>query len=280
MTELVTWNIQAGLGVDGQTDLARIASVIKALADADVICLQEVCRHLPGSGDQVAELQQHFPGYGAFFGAAIDRLADGAASAPRMQFGNLVLSRLPVLQCFRHALPQPADATVQHMPRQATEVVVATPAGALRVVTTHLEFHSVTQRVAQTRRLLALEEEVRDAELHPARAPRDGPYAAVPRPARTLLCGDFNFETDSEEYRVLTGPGGLHDAWPALRGDSAHAPTCGIHDHVQWPAGAHCRDFFFCSETLLARVRAIEVDEQTTASDHQPVMLRLDETTH
>ena len=42
MTAIVSWNIQAGRGVDGRVDLVRIARTVRALADADVICLQEV----------------------------------------------------------------------------------------------------------------------------------------------------------------------------------------------------------------------------------------------
>jgi endonuclease/exonuclease/phosphatase family metal-dependent hydrolase len=80
------------------------------------------------------------------FGAAIDRGGDGAR---RARFGNLILSRLPVLQIFTHPLPQPAVPGVKHMPRQATEIVAETAAGPLRVVTTHFEYHSEVQRIAQ-----------------------------------------------------------------------------------------------------------------------------------
>ena len=36
----------------------------------------------------------------------------------------------------------------------------------------------------------------------------------------------------------------------------------------------HC-DFIFVSEELKARVRTLEVDQQTQASDHQPLVLEL-----
>ena len=42
--KLVTWNIQWGLGCDGNVDLARIVSTAKALCDADVFCFQEISR--------------------------------------------------------------------------------------------------------------------------------------------------------------------------------------------------------------------------------------------
>lgn len=280
----LTWNIQAGLGVDGRVDLDRTAGVIRAMGDADVICLQEVAVHLPDgrggrSADQVRELAARFPGFSATYGAAIDRLGDGAA---RVRFGNLVLSRLPVIQAFRHPLPQPADAAVKHMPRQATEVVLDTGRAPLRVLTTHLEYHSRTQRLAQARRLLELETEIRDCERAPGPAPAEGPYAPVPRPHRTVLCGDFNFGVADPEYPLLTrgctrGDGvGFVDAWPLAHPGAEHAPTCGIHDRVQWPQGPHCRDFFFCTAQLATRITDLVVDRATDASDHQPLTLQLD----
>jgi sn-glycerol 3-phosphate transport system permease protein len=56
MTVVLTWNIQAGLGCDGVTDLGRIADTIRA-RDPDIICLQEVAQNVPdlGSGDDQVE---------------------------------------------------------------------------------------------------------------------------------------------------------------------------------------------------------------------------------
>jgi endonuclease/exonuclease/phosphatase family metal-dependent hydrolase len=134
VTVILTWNIQAGLGCDGVTDLGRIAGTIRA-RDPDIVCLQEVARNVPEMAkgeDQVERLARLFPGYHAVFGAAIDR----AGAEQRLRFGNLILSRLPVLQAFTHLLPQPAAPGIKHMPRQATEIVAETPSGPMRVVTT------------------------------------------------------------------------------------------------------------------------------------------------
>ena len=122
MTTVVSWNIQAGLGVDGRVDLDRIARVIAALADADVICLQEVeCPGDLASGvDQFAAIADLFSRHAAIEGLCVQR----AAGREEYRFGNMVLSRLPVLSVFRHHLPWPAAPGVKHMPRQATEVTV------------------------------------------------------------------------------------------------------------------------------------------------------------
>jgi endonuclease/exonuclease/phosphatase family metal-dependent hydrolase len=115
---LITWNIQSCRGCDGVVDPARIARVCRDMADADVLCFQEVARNFPelaGSRgeDQFALLAAQLHGYHMVEGIAVDtRAADGS----RRQFGNALFSRLPVLQAFRHLLPFPADADVPGMP--------------------------------------------------------------------------------------------------------------------------------------------------------------------
>lgn len=282
MTEILTWNIQCGLGVDGRVDLDRIAGIVRSMGDADVICLQEVCRHMPeldgGAGaDQVASLAELFPDHEPWFGAGLDRLAKDGQK--RGNFGNMILSRLPVLSVFLHPLPQPAAGGVKHMPRQATEVNVATPARPLRVVTTHLEYHAVSHRLAQIERLRALHFEAAANEKHPP-TQASGPYEPLERPGEMVLCGDFNFDPEGVEYTELLLPfendvPALSDGWRDIHGERPHAPTCGIHDHKQWPEGEHCRDFFFLTPKVRARATSIRVNVETGASDHQPLLLVL-----
>jgi endonuclease/exonuclease/phosphatase family metal-dependent hydrolase len=50
----------------------------------------------------------------------------------------------------------------------------------------------------------------------------------------------------------------------------------GVHDRAQWPQGAQSFDHVLVSEDLAPRVRHLEVDGESRASDHQPVLLRLD----
>src|SRR5512146_1465785 len=200
MTAIVSWNIQCGSGCDGVVELERIARVVKAMGEADVVCMQEVARNDPviaGGVDQAAELAVLFPGYQAVFGPGLDR--------PPRQFGNLLLSRLPVLQVYLHLLPHPAEGGIKHMQRQAIEAVVATPTGPLRVVTTHLEYYSAAHRAAQVERLRALQAEVAGNEARPSK-PAASPYDPVPRPAALVLCGDLNFLPHGDEYRALFAP--------------------------------------------------------------------------
>jgi endonuclease/exonuclease/phosphatase family metal-dependent hydrolase len=273
MTSILTWNIQCGRGCDGRFDLARIARVAEAMGDSDVLCFQEVARNDPQYGDgadQLAELQALFPRHRAFFGVALDRPGTGAE---RRQFGNLLLSRLPVLQVFFHLLPHPAEGGIKHMQRQAIEAVVGTSAGPLRVVTTHLEYYSAAHRAAQVERLRGLQAEVTGNEAHPPK-PAASPYDPVPRPASLVLCGDLNFLPEEEAYRALFAPP-LIDAWRSARGAEPHPPSTGLYDRRQWPMGGHCRDYFAVTADVAQQVADLSIDTATDASDHQPLRLTL-----
>lgn len=280
--DVLTWNIQCGRGVDGHVSLGRIAEVVRAMGSPAVLCFQEVARYLPAldddGADQPAALARLFPAHQAVFGAAQDFGGDPQRPA---QFGNLVLSALPVLQVFRHLLPRAADPGVRHAQRGALEVVLEAPWGPLRVVTTHLEYHSEAHRWAQVNRLRQLQAEiVAQAHLPVVPAPAGGLYAPRPRPPATVLCGDFNFGPDDPLHARLCAAlehegAGFRDAWPLVHALRPHAPTCGIGDRVQWPQGPHCRDFFFVTAELEPRVEDVQVNTETLASDHQPLRLRL-----
>lgn len=268
MTAVVTWNVQNGRGCDGATDLERVARVVRSMGGADVVCFQEISRRDPefaGGADQAAELRALFPGYEAVFGPALIR--------GERQYGNLLLSRLPVLQVSNHLLPHPAEGGIKHMQRQAIEAVVASPAGPLRVMTTHLEYYSAAHRAAQVARLRAIQEEVAANEARPPKAAAS-PYDPVPRPASLVLCGDFNLLPDDAEYAALfQAP--LLDAWRQARPGAPHAATTGVFDRKQWPMGGHCRDYFAVTPDVAARIAAIDADVATDASDHQPLRLEL-----
>ena len=278
---LVTWNTQWCCGLDGIVSPERIVRTARALADFDVLCLQEVAQGydgLPGApGDQPAQLQALLPNFEVFFGAAVDEFApDGR----RMRFGNLIATRLPVAQVQHHALPWPADGGVRSMPRMCTVVTVRDPQlGALRVMTTHLEYYSEAQRMAQAKALRALHVEAcAQAAAPPLVDPADAsPFGAKPHTPHAILCGDFNLPPGAPEHVAIQAPFGssrLHDAWPLVHGTAPHAPTFRLFDRTYGPDPVAC-DFVFVSDALAPRVRRIEVDAQTQASDHQPVLILL-----
>jgi endonuclease/exonuclease/phosphatase family metal-dependent hydrolase len=288
--QVMTWNIQWGKGCDGRVDLRRIVDAALALGDADVLCFQEVAANYPlldgGRGeDQPRVLHRRLGDRTMVFLPAIDvAVGKGAVGGgpERRRFGNIVFSRLPVLQVISYPLPRPAEPGAKSMQRHAVEVVVEAPSGPLRVVTTHLEYYSARHRELQVERLRALHREAAErAGLGERRGSEEGPYETVPRPAAAVLCGDFNFEPGWPDYEAMLAPfvdgvPGFRDAWTVAHPGEPHAPTCGIHDVAQWRNGPNCRDFFFVTEDLAGRVRRLEVDPATDASDHQPVLLELE----
>ena len=96
------------------------------------------------------------PDYRPIFRPAVETVDDEGRAH---RFGNMTLSRLPVLQFANHLLPWPRTGVPRCMQRHALEVTVQATFGRLRVVNTHLEFHSASQRQVQIARLLDLQEE-------------------------------------------------------------------------------------------------------------------------
>ena len=281
MIQVLSWNIQNGEGVDGIISLERIADTIFNMSTPDVICLQEVsrnCKLKDGTQpDQLKQLSKLFDGYKPFFGPAYDVLRPGESE--REQFGNIILSKLPVLSSFNHSLPQPTDSSFRHMPRQVSEVTVKTQLFPICVMTTHLEYGSQNQRFEQVKRILDIKNDIEKLSIYPATIQEPGPYAKLERSSKLIICGDFNFELKSKEYDLLTSESQeqepLIDVWSHLNPEAEHAPTCGIFDKKQWPEGAHCRDFAFISSNLKNNIDSMMVNEETDASDHQPFVISI-----
>jgi len=284
--KLLSWNIQWGRDAAGVVDLARTVREARRLADFDVLCLQEVTRGfgtLPGGpgDDQFAELSALLPGFTVVeaIGADLPPPRDRPHAA-RRQFGNALASRLPVTRVFRHLLPWPADPAGPSMQRVALEVVLGVPGGALRVLVTHLEFYSATQRLAQVDELRRLQQEAFAHAMHPAPAENEtGPFAATDRPQSAIVCGDFNSAWGSETYTrmlaPLAGSPSFVDAWATLHPGASLPPTAGVYDTAQWSSGPLACDFVFVTEDLAGRLAHCEIDGATQASDHQPVILEL-----
>jgi len=287
---LVDWNMQWGRGVDGRVDVARIVSEAKALCDFDVLCLQEVTRGfhegkqaggLAGgpSADQFAELASLMPGATVIEGIGSDLPPAGSGIA-RRQFGNAIVSRLPVRQVLRHSLPWPADPAKPSMLRIALEAVIETDVGALRVISTHLEFYSETQRLAQAARLRELHREACEHARRPAKAETlASPFADTARPMSAIVCGDFNSAYEGSAYRAMLEPmtdaPAFVDAWSCAHPNEPRAATVGLYDHEQWADGPFACDFIFVTEDLAPRIAACEADQQSRSSDHQPMWLEL-----
>lgn len=279
--KLITWNIQWGRGIDGVVDLARIVAHAKSLADFDVINLQEVADNypdLPGNDDrdQFAELERLLPGFTAVRGYGVDRAGPGR----RRRFGNVILSRLPVLASRLHALPWPADKSVSSMPRVAIEATVETAFGPVRITTTHLEYYSTLQRRAQAHRLRDLHDEACARAGTPSKVTNSkGPFVDAAQTTQAILTADFNFPPEDGSHADIQRPlesGGpaYRDAWRIAHGDKPHDPTFCLYE-AHWSKGPYCCDFIFVSEDIAPRVKRVFTDTDTKLSDHQPVVVEL-----
>jgi endonuclease/exonuclease/phosphatase family metal-dependent hydrolase len=282
--KILTWNIQWCRGCDGRVDPERIVADARAFADFDVLCLQEVAANfgtLRGSHgeDQFALIAAMLPGFTPIVATPVD--VAGLAGS-RRTFGNMILSRLPVEQVLRVQLPWPVDPAVRSMPRLLLEAVVQAPFGPLRVMTTHLEYYSQTQRAAQLEAVRARHAEACAHALDDrARGDSGDPFRAQPQTVSAILTGDFNFRADDPLHERLVAPfadarvPALADAWQELHPEKAQPPTIGLHDCDEWPDSFAC-DFIFVTSDLRHRVRRVEVDGVSAASDHQSVLVELD----
>ena len=67
----------------------------------------------------------------------------------------------------------------------------------------------------------------------------------------------------------------LSDAWDVAHPREPHPATFKIYEKEQPDEPEQHCDFIFVSADLVPRVKALRVDQNTRASDHQPVYLEL-----
>jgi alkaline phosphatase D len=94
---ILTYNIHHAEGVDGKSDVQRIANVIRQTG-ADVVALQEVDKNVGRSGtiDQPQTLAKLLDMHYAF---------EGNLELEGSQYGNALLSRFPIKSSVNHLLP-------------------------------------------------------------------------------------------------------------------------------------------------------------------------------
>jgi endonuclease/exonuclease/phosphatase family metal-dependent hydrolase len=214
-------------------------------------------------------LARAFPGYSAHFACAVD-IPDGKGG--RRQFGNLILSRLPVQRVQRHSLPWHPEEGKPSMPRVALEAAIEAPGGLVSVLTTHLEYYSVDMRAAQVDRLIGIEAERLTHSRTNIAKEKGGSFEALPRPSASILCGDFNMRPEDPLVARLRST--YTDAWQALHPAKPHPVSMCLWEHGS--NGPHCCDFVFLSSGLVPKLRKIEINQTSKASDHQPLIVELD----
>ena len=157
----------------------------ESFCDADVFCFQEVSYGFPDydlGENQPAVIAALLPGFTPIFRPAVE--ITSAEGRPQL-FGNMILSRLPVLQVTSHMLPWPA-VEARTMQRQGLEAIVVSSFGPVSVTTCHLEFHSDLHREAQIRELRRLHEDRTKRGGLAFRDRTSGPYRTI----AAKRCGD------------------------------------------------------------------------------------------
>jgi endonuclease/exonuclease/phosphatase family metal-dependent hydrolase len=266
-----TYNIHYGVGADGKYDVPRIAD---AVAEADIICLQEVTRGFPDNNyaDHTAEIGKRLNRYYRFHGPmeadASTVAADGTITSRRRSFGNAIVSRWPILWSRGVMLPKTRSADTFDLQRGYIEAVIDAPSGPVRVYCTHLSHVAAIHRLPQIAAMMDAVESAADrgATWH-ATAPKTFLFQEppLPVPASAIVAGDFNFTPKHPEYRVATAR--LKDAWRAAGNSEEEVdsfPREGRIDHV------------FVTPDLAAKVKRAWIGYGIVASDHWPVFVEFD----
>jgi endonuclease/exonuclease/phosphatase family metal-dependent hydrolase len=282
-----SYNIQYGFGLDGRYDLERIA---KGLDGADIISLQEVTRGFVRNdyADMPAALAALFPDHFWVYGPACDMHVEapqGRVSSPRgarFQFGNMVMSRWPILSTRTLLLPRSRTIDRLNLQRGATEAVVAAPGGAVRVYSVHLDHVSIDERIAQ---LGHLGDRI-NAFVQEGAALSGGcelGLAEPPLPEDYVIMGDFNMEPETPEYCAFAGSvdrfygrtariGTPIDAFAAL---GAYEPgSYSWMDPEDRGKRMHL-DYCFVSCGLRGRLKSAVIDTDCEGSDHFPLRVEI-----
>ena len=277
--KFVTYNIQFGVGRDGHTNLDRIARTVDG---ADVIALQEVTRAWPSvaDGNQAHQLAERLGGYHWVYAPSVDiphpsPATDASSRGARQQFGNMLLSRSPIIATRIHPLPR---HETEDIPRVALEGVIETPAcGLLRVYCVHLAYKVHSEREAQVQALIGLYRNAWGSQSHITPLPAGPSVDVPPTPKNALILGDFNMQRSEPAYQIIAHPPErpLVDIWVA----AGHHPDTGVTmpanpDTETW--NDSYLDYGFLSANLGNRISSAEIDADADGSDHQPVWFDID----
>jgi endonuclease/exonuclease/phosphatase family metal-dependent hydrolase len=229
---VLTYNIHHGEGTDGKLDLDRIARVIKA-AEPDIVALQEVDQKIERSGriDQPAELAR-LTGMSVAFGANF-KFQGG-------DYGNAVLTRLPIMRSKNHLLPRHNDGEQ----RGVLECELKLPSGdKVLLLTTHLDHR-------------------RDEAERLASAKAINELVAAHKEAPAFVAGDLNAVPESSVLKQFL------TAWS----ETAPQPLPTI------PVEKPERQIDYVLVRPAGRWKVIEakVLDESVASDHRPLLVVLE----
>jgi endonuclease/exonuclease/phosphatase family metal-dependent hydrolase len=284
--KFVSFNVQFGIGLDGRYDPKRI---VEAVEGADIIAMQEVSRNFPKNSQ--ADLPEIFagllPDFFHVYGAGTkteggSSLVNGRMRMRHIEFGNMVLSRYPILATRNILLPRSRTYDRLNIQRSALECLILTPSGPIRVYSVHLDHRGPAERIAQIDFLRE----------HLANYAKEGGavtggmefgFPELPHSDHYIVMGDFNMMPEQPEYVAMVGPKDLYygrTATAAFPIDVLDRLGKRCDDDFTWEEPGHpdirqYLDYCFISGTLVTRLKDGWVDANCVASDHKPVWVEM-----
>jgi endonuclease/exonuclease/phosphatase family metal-dependent hydrolase len=234
---------------DCNLDLQASAAVIRA-HEPDIVGVQEVDRFWARSAseDEPAALSAALglPHY--CYGANLDHQPDSHATVPH-QYGTVILSRFPILECTNTLLPR----TGTNEQRGLTLALIDVRGVRLRFYNTHLHT-TAADRLLQTAEIARLLDAAGD----------------VPR----LLTGDFNARPTAPELAPIRSR--LVDSWVKAGRRPTDNPD-GLTSPARLTGGPASRiDYVWVSPAIAVESVQVPLDAQTrVASDHYPVVANI-----
>lgn len=287
--KLVSYNIQYSLGKDGVYDLERI---IEAISGADIIALQEVTRNFSQvpDADQPGRIAALLPDFHWIYGPPVDldasvRDADGHLINKRFQFGNMLLSRWPILSSRLLLLPRMRTYDKMNPQCAALEGVIDCPAGPLRVYSVHLNYLNSAERMAQIDYLLPkLLQMPREGG---AVSGAEGQWPEIREVVLSedfVVLGDYNLTPESREYSRIVGEPDYYygsrivaqhlvDMW-VQAGNPLNEGVTWYDESKNFQSGLRL-DYGFVSAGLSNKVKSAWIDDAAVGSDHQPTWFEL-----
>ena len=255
-----------------------------------MIALQEVVRNVEAlpDKDQPARLGELLAQHHWVYGPNVDldansRTPDGSVEHRRLQFGNMVLSRWPILSCRNLLLPRVRVIDAHGPQHGALEAIIDAPSGPLRCYSVHLD--SVNSRLRRTtiEYLLPLLFGVPSNGASVTGIEWMG-IGESPAPTEFVVMGDFNLTPTSTEYPLIVGEADYYyghtlagdrlvDTWTAA-GNS-------LDEGITWYDGSRGfevglrLDYGFVTPGLASRVESAWIDVDAVGSDHQPTWFKL-----
>ena len=230
-------------------------------------------------GDQPQQLAELLEGYHWVYAPSVNvphplHATDATSRGARQQFGNMLLSRTPIIASRVHSLPRHETLDI---PRVALEGVIETPvSGLLRVYSVHLAYREHAERAAQVQALVELHREAWGSESHITPLPALPPVEVPPTPRNTLVMGDFNMERSEPAYQVMLSEGKhqFADVWIGAGNDPDTGVTMPANADTETWSDSYL-DYGFLSRGLAGQVLSVHIDDDD-GSDHQPVWFEID----